>query len=199
MSEGDRCRRRAACQGRDAEAGSALSRDPAPRFIMTKPGRMIRALFFRMPQITFETEISDLSHDGRGVAHVEGKAVFVADALPGERVRARIVRKHRHFNEAQTEEVLRASPQRVAARCIHYGVCGGCALQHLEAGAQIEAKQRVLAENFARIGKVEPERWLPPLTRSEERRVGKEGKAAGEACPYKQRKEITREVSAVVE
>ena len=116
-----------------------------------------------MPQAFFETEISDLSHDGRGVAHVEGKAVFVADALPGERVRARIVRKHRHFNEAQTEEVLRASPQRVAPRCIHYGVCGGCALQHLEAGAQIEAKQRVLAENFARIGKVEPKQWLPPL------------------------------------
>jgi 23S rRNA (uracil1939-C5)-methyltransferase len=117
-----------------------------------------------MPQAPFETEISDLSHDGRGVAHVEGKAVFVADALPGERVRARIVRKHRHFNEAQTEEVLRASPQRVVPRCIHYGVCGGCALQHLEASAQIEAKQRVLAENFARIGKVEPQRWLPALT-----------------------------------
>jgi len=117
-----------------------------------------------MSQTIFETDISDLSHDGRGVAHVEGKAVFVADALPGERVRARIVRKHRHFNEAQTEEVLRASPQRVAPRCIHYGVCGGCALQHLDAPAQIEAKQRVLAENFARIGKVEPQRWLPPLT-----------------------------------
>src|SRR5690348_1447233 len=117
-----------------------------------------------MPQAIFETDISDLSHDGRGVAHVDGKAVFVADALPGERVCARIVRKHRHFNEAQTEEVLRASPQRVAPRCIHYGVCGGCALQHLETSAQIEAKQRVLAENFARIGKVEPQRWLPPLT-----------------------------------
>ncbi|MGN6728965.1 MAG: 23S rRNA (uracil(1939)-C(5))-methyltransferase RlmD [Rhodanobacteraceae bacterium] len=117
-----------------------------------------------MPQTIFETDISDLSHDGRGVAHVEGKAVFVADALPGERVCARIVRKHRHFNEAQTEQVLRASPQRVAPRCIHYGVCGGCALQHMETSAQIEAKQRVLAENFARIGKVEPQRWLPPLT-----------------------------------
>ena len=117
-----------------------------------------------MSQTFFETEISDLSHDGRGVAHLDGKAVFVADALPGEQVRARIVRKHRHFNEALTEEVLRASPQRVAPRCVHYGVCGGCALQHLDAGAQIEAKQRVLAENFARIGKVEPQRWLSPLT-----------------------------------
>ncbi|HXS73905.1 MAG TPA: 23S rRNA (uracil(1939)-C(5))-methyltransferase RlmD [Rhodanobacteraceae bacterium] len=117
-----------------------------------------------MVQTEFETDISDLGHDGRGVAHVDGKAVFVADALPGERVRARLLRKHRHFNEAQAEEILRASPDRVAPRCAHYGVCGGCALQHLEPSAQIAAKQRVLAENFARIGKVEPRRWLSPLT-----------------------------------
>ncbi|MEO6968546.1 MAG: 23S rRNA (uracil(1939)-C(5))-methyltransferase RlmD [Rhodanobacteraceae bacterium] len=117
-----------------------------------------------MTQTPFETDIADLSHDGRGVARVTGKAVFVADALPGERVRARIVRRHRQFDEAQCEEVLLASDDRVAPRCIHFGVCGGCALQHLSPQAQIAAKQRVLAENFARIGKVEPQRWLPPLT-----------------------------------
>ncbi len=117
-----------------------------------------------MRDIQFEAEITDLSHDGRGVARVDGKAVFVADALPGERVRARIVGKHRQFDEAQSVEVLRASPERVMPRCAHYGVCGGCALQHLAPQAQIAAKQCVLAENFARIGKVEPRRWLPPLT-----------------------------------
>lgn len=116
-----------------------------------------------MTQPEFETGIADLSHDGRGVARVAGKAVFVADALPGERVRARIVRKHRQFDDAQCIEVLGASPARVAPRCIHYGVCGGCALQHLTPQAQIDAKQRVLAGNFARIGKVQPQRWLPPL------------------------------------
>ncbi|MDQ2972794.1 MAG: 23S rRNA (uracil(1939)-C(5))-methyltransferase RlmD [Pseudomonadota bacterium] len=112
----------------------------------------------------FETDIADLSHDGRGVARVAGKAVFIADALPGERVRARIVRKRRQFDEAQCEEVLQASNDRVAPRCVHYGVCGGCVLQHLSSGAQIIAKQRVLSENFARIGKIEPQRWLLPLT-----------------------------------
>ncbi|MGH8213832.1 MAG: 23S rRNA (uracil(1939)-C(5))-methyltransferase RlmD [Rhodanobacteraceae bacterium] len=117
-----------------------------------------------MKQFEFETGITDLSHDGRGVARVEGKAVFVADALPGERVRARMVRRHRQFDEAQCVEVLQASPERVAPRCPHYGVCGGCALQHLAPAAQIAAKQRVLAENLARIGKAEPQRWLPPLT-----------------------------------
>lgn len=139
-----------------------------------------------MKQTELETDITDLAHDGRGVARVEGKAVFVADALPGERVRARIVRKHRHFDEAQTEEVLRASPDRVEPRCMHYGVCGGCALQHLAPDAQIAAKQSVLAENFARIGKVEPQRWLPPLiaepwgyrrrARLSVKRVAKKGK-----------------------
>ncbi|MER3546870.1 MAG: 23S rRNA (uracil(1939)-C(5))-methyltransferase RlmD [Rhodanobacteraceae bacterium] len=117
-----------------------------------------------MSAVVFETEIANLTHDGRGVARVDGKAVFVADALPGERVRARIVRKHRQFDEAQCVEVLQAAIDRVAPRCPHYSVCGGCALQHLAPQAQIAAKQRVLAENFARIGKVEPRRWLPPLT-----------------------------------
>jgi 23S rRNA (uracil1939-C5)-methyltransferase len=112
----------------------------------------------------FETGIADLSHDGRGVARLDGKAVFVADALPGEQVRARMVRRHRQFDEAQCIDVLQASSERVVPRCRHYGACGGCALQHLAPAAQISAKQRILAENFARIGKVEPQHWLVPLT-----------------------------------
>ena len=116
------------------------------------------------PIAVFEASIDDLSHDGRGVAHVDGKTVFVADALPGERVRAKRVRKHRHFDEARAEEILQASPDRVAPRCPHFGVCGGCVLQHLAPAAQITAKQNVLAQNFARIGHVQPERWLAPLT-----------------------------------
>ncbi|TAM92991.1 MAG: 23S rRNA (uracil(1939)-C(5))-methyltransferase RlmD [Rhodanobacteraceae bacterium] len=113
---------------------------------------------------SFETSIDDLSHDGRGVAHVDGKTVFVADALPGERVRAKLVRRHRHFDEARVDEILTASPDRVAPRCRHFGVCGGCVLQHLAPAAQIAAKQNVLAQNFARIGHVEPAHWLAPLT-----------------------------------
>jgi len=118
----------------------------------------------RAPAPELEADITDLSHDGRGVARIDGKAVFVAGALEGERVRLRIRRRHRHFDEADTVEVLNASPHRVPPRCAHFGQCGGCSLQHLDAAAQIGAKQRVLADNFARIGKVEPVRWLPPLT-----------------------------------
>lgn len=111
-----------------------------------------------------EIEIQDLSHDGRGVGRVDGKAVFVAGALPGERVRASLSRSKRHFDEARTLEVLQASEHRVTPRCAAFGLCGGCALQHLQPQAQIAAKQRVLLENLERIGHVEPESVLPPLT-----------------------------------
>ncbi|NII10401.1 23S rRNA (uracil(1939)-C(5))-methyltransferase RlmD [Oleiagrimonas sp. C23AA] len=111
-----------------------------------------------------DVDITDLTHDGRGVARIDGKAVFVAGALTGERVRARTVRRHRSFDEAVTEEVYQASPDRVTPKCAHFGLCAGCSLQHLAPEAQIAAKQRVLAENFERIGKVKPDRWLEPLT-----------------------------------
>lgn len=111
----------------------------------------------------FEADITDLSHEGRGVARVDGKVVFIDGALPGERVRAWRTGSSRHFDEARTLAVLHASPDRVAARCAHYGQCSGCVLQHLHPDRQIEGKQRVLVENLARIGKVEAEQWLPPL------------------------------------
>ena len=111
-----------------------------------------------------EADITNLTHDGRGVTHVNGKAVFVAGALSGERVRLKFTGKHRHYDEAVAEEILIASPDRVQPKCMHFGVCGGCALQHLSAEAQIAAKQHVLMENFERIGKVEPQTILPPLT-----------------------------------
>lgn len=106
----------------------------------------------------------DLSHDGRGVARHEGKAVFVTGALPGERVRAQVRVSRKQFDEGSTLEVLVASPERVVPKCAHFGLCGGCALQHLDPAAQIAAKQHTLAENFERIGQVRPDRWLEPLT-----------------------------------
>ena len=119
----------------------------------------------RIDQTPFELQIIDLSHDGRGVARREGgKTVFVADALPGERVLTRQTGRSRHFDEAATLEVLEASPDRVAPRCAHFGVCSGCVLQHLDESRQILAKQRVLLENFERIGHVAPGAVLPPLT-----------------------------------
>lgn len=114
----------------------------------------------RPPQ---ELEIGGFSHDGRGVAREQGKTVFVAGALVGERVLAQTVKRGRRFDEATTLEVLSASPDRVTPKCEYFGVCAGCAMQHLDFDKQIEAKQQVLADNLLRLGQVEPKAWLAPL------------------------------------
>jgi 23S rRNA (uracil1939-C5)-methyltransferase len=112
----------------------------------------------------FELQIADLSHDGRGVARLDGKAIFVVGALAGERVRVRRTARHKQYDEAEVVAVLEPSPLRAAPRCAHYGVCGGCNLQHLDSAAQIAAKQDTMLENLQRIGHVVPERVLPALT-----------------------------------
>ncbi|OZB59077.1 MAG: 23S rRNA (uracil(1939)-C(5))-methyltransferase [Lysobacterales bacterium 14-68-21] len=111
-----------------------------------------------------QATITALGHDGRGVARIDGKTTFLSGALVDEQVSLRIRKRHRHFDEAEVVEVIAPSPHRVEPKCRHFGACGGCSLQHMDAEAQIHAKQQVLADNFARIGKVEPKRWLEPLT-----------------------------------
>jgi len=110
-----------------------------------------------------EADIVDLSHEGRGVTRLDGKAVFVTDALPGERVVLRRVRRHRNFDEAVLESVIEASPDRVVPQCPHFGLCGGCALQHMAPAAQLAFKQSQLLENLARLGGVQAARVLEPL------------------------------------
>ena len=111
-----------------------------------------------------ETTITDVSHDGKGVTRIDGKAVFVAGALRHERVRIRIRKRHRHYDEADLVSLIEPSPDRVEPRCRHIDACGGCSLQHMAVSAQITAKQQALADNFERIGKVSPIAWLTPLT-----------------------------------
>ena len=110
-----------------------------------------------------EAEVVDLAHDGRGIARVDGKAVFIDGALPGERVRFRVYKRRRQFDEAGLVAVEVASPDRVVPKCAHFGVCGGCSLQHLSPAAQLAAKERQLLENLERIGRVRPDRVFPAL------------------------------------
>ena len=105
--------------------------------------------------------IESLDHEGRGVAHVDGKAIFVEGALPRERVVYQASRKKKNFETATLISILRHSPERVVPKCIYYGLCGGCLLQHADYALQVAAKQRVLEDNLARIGKVECERQPP--------------------------------------
>ena len=121
----------------------------------------------RMARAVVETGVvADLTHEGEGVVRDSGdggKVAFVAGALPGERVSFRRVSFHRSHDEAELVEVLEPAALRVTPRCAHFGVCGGCALQHLDPAAQLQAKQKELAANLQRIGNVAPAEWLPPL------------------------------------
>lgn len=112
------------------------------------------------PQVS---TIEDLSHEGRGVTHHGGKVVFVEDALPGERVEWQQTKRGPNFDEARLVRIVEASPDRVGANCVHFGSCGGCALQHLSPAKQLEFKQGQLLGALTRIGKVTPEQILEPL------------------------------------
>jgi 23S rRNA (uracil1939-C5)-methyltransferase len=125
---------------------------------------MARSRRRKLPADPVITTIDSLSHDGRGVAHIDGKAVFIHGALPGEEVSFRYTRKRRSFDEGRAQTVLKPSPERVEPGCLHFDICGGCSLQHQAPAAQILAKQQLLLDAFERIGKVEPALILKPLT-----------------------------------
>ena len=117
-----------------------------------------------LPEGLFDAHITSLEHDGRGVAHVEGKVTFIEGALPGEDVKFRYVALHKSYDEGKVEEVTTASPDRVQPQCTHAEICGGCSLQHMSAPAQIMAKQEIMLGHFKHLGKVMPETVLEPLT-----------------------------------
>jgi len=108
-------------------------------------------------------DIESLDMEARGIARREGKVVFVEGALPGERVTVQTLRRKPSYEIARVDAVLRESSQRVVPRCPHFGVCGGCAMQHLDAAAQVAVKQRALEDTFWHVGKLKPARILPPL------------------------------------
>jgi 23S rRNA (uracil1939-C5)-methyltransferase len=107
--------------------------------------------------------IESLDQEGRGIARRDGKAIFVEGALPGERVTASVYRKKPSYELATVQTVLQQSSSRVVPKCVNFGRCGGCALQHLDPAAQVAAKQRVLEDALWHIGKVVPGEMLPPI------------------------------------
>jgi 23S rRNA (uracil1939-C5)-methyltransferase len=120
----------------------------------------------RIPREPVAATIDGFSHEGRGIAHVADKTVFIDGALSGESVMFQYTKRHRSRDEGRVIEVMEASPQRIDPRCPHFGVCGGCSLQHLSPESQIAHKEAVLDELFRHMGRVEPEHWLEPLTGS---------------------------------
>lgn len=115
-----------------------------------------------MPTATVES----LDHEGRGVAHVEGKAIFIEGALPGEIVEYASYRRKPKFENASTVKVIRASSQRVVPACPNFGHCGGCSMQHLDRSGQTAAKQRVLEDALWHIGRLKAEQLYSPIAGS---------------------------------
>ena len=110
-----------------------------------------------------DVRVIDLTHDGQGVADLGERRVFIPGALPGERIRVAPRRRRRQYHEADLIELIEPSPKRVEPLCEYFGLCGGCAVQHLSYEAQVAFKQNTLKEAFSRIASVEPDLWLPPI------------------------------------
>lgn len=107
--------------------------------------------------------VESLDQEGRGVAHVDGKTIFIDGALPTEQVTYQITRSKESYAFANVVEVIKQSNLRVTPQCPHFGVCGGCKLQHLDFVGQVAAKQRLLENDIKHIGKAKPVNILPPL------------------------------------
>jgi 23S rRNA (uracil1939-C5)-methyltransferase len=107
-------------------------------------------------------QVAGLTHEGEGIVR-SGKTVFVAGALPGETVTFERTRRHRQHDEGRLLEILRRAPERVAPQCAHFGICGGCALQHLAPEAQLALKEKEVRDTLERVARVECRSWLAPL------------------------------------
>jgi len=121
-----------------------------------------------MNQTTDWLKVESIELEAQGVAHnAEGKVVFIDGALPGEIVKAQIARRKNNWEQGQLTEIKKESPLRVTPGCPHFGLhagaCGGCKMQHLQPGAQVAVKQRVVEDQLWHLGKVKPEVLLRPI------------------------------------
>jgi 23S rRNA (uracil1939-C5)-methyltransferase len=120
-----------------------------------------------LPPGLFPAEILDLDQQGRGFARPAGKATFIADALPGEQVRFRYTQVSKDADDGQCMMVDEASEHRVVPACEHFGLCGGCSMQHLAPEQQIVFKQKQMLDQLGRIGKVQADTVAPPVVGAE--------------------------------
>ncbi len=111
-----------------------------------------------------QARVEDLTHEGMGVVKEQGKVYFVHGVLPGETVSFIPGKKRKGKFTGRLVDIIEPSGERDTPRCGYFGVCGGCSLQHLEPGAQVRYKEKILLDNLVRIGRVEPETVLPAIT-----------------------------------
>jgi 23S rRNA (uracil1939-C5)-methyltransferase len=117
----------------------------------------------RLPEGNFTATIDKLSHEGRGIANIDGKAIFIHNALPGEEVEFHYTFSKSKFAEGQATKIIKASEERAEPPCSHFTICGGCSLQHLSPEAQLAHKQNTLLEHLKHFGDIEFGELMPPV------------------------------------
>jgi 23S rRNA (uracil1939-C5)-methyltransferase len=125
---------------------------------------MSRRKHKKLPAGEFQATVTHLSHDGRGIAKIDGKTTFLFGALPNEEVKFQYTNRRSTFDEGSVTEVLSPSPDRIDPQCAHFGVCGGCSLQHMKPELQVDSKQAAFLELLQHQAQVQPKSLLPPLT-----------------------------------
>jgi len=108
-------------------------------------------------------QVDSLDLEARGIARREGKVIFIEGALPTEQVSVQTFRRKPSYEIARVEQIHRSAALRVEPRCPHFGVCGGCLMQHLEPSAQVAIKQRALEDGLSHLSNLKPARMLAPL------------------------------------
>lgn len=115
-----------------------------------------------------ELDIIDAAFKGKGLAKVDGLAVFVPGTTPGDKVKARIIKKKKKHREAKLLEILEPSEHRIDPKCQHANVCGGCSWQHIPYSKQVEYKGQQVKDHIARIGHLDGEIVKPAIASDEE-------------------------------
>lgn len=114
-------------------------------------------------QNEYSAVIETLSHDGRGIARIDGKTTFLTGGLPGETVQFHYLSRHRQFDEGRVSAVTQPSSLRETPPCPHFGECGGCDLQHMALSQQLQHKQSAFQDLLLRQAQLAPSEWLPPI------------------------------------
>ena len=113
-----------------------------------------------LPVLMEAITIDSLSHEGRGMAHINGKATFIHNTLPNENIHMEYTYCSRSYDEGVASRIEKSSTARILPKCAHYDVCGGCQLQHMTMDLQLEYKQKVLLEQLQHFGQVQPKQVL---------------------------------------
>lgn len=121
----------------------------------------------RKQKILESLEITDIADKGKGLGRYNDQVVFVDGAIPGEVVTVRVTKKRRNYLEARVIEKIEESPYSTNPFCSHFYDCGGCKWQHFDYQKQVSFKENSVHRAFEKIGKIEPEEWLPVIPASE--------------------------------